>query len=575
MAESPGRRGSTPSSSIPAKRALGLEDEQHMPAVSSPLNPDAGNARTKRAPAREQRDKKDSLKKRESKGIDGPRGATTEAPTQGRKSKKGAEKVVDNDVVLSPMKYPMLAPPKGTDFDPPAAPTLTPISEKAHRVFHESSEHPHNRKLYRYVQCIADPNFPSSHFFRQTEVEPYEARLNHEDSAAHILFSDDAKSVTTEKGYRTIRANVVAREGRWYWEARVLSGIKKSSQESNSGDAPAPHIRLGWARREASLDSPVGADSYSYGLRDVSGQKIHRSRPTDFMSPGEHIYEGDVVGLEIQLPSIALHRKVVDGSYNKAVDVSDEVEKPTPEGSNFVRDRVPIRFKGHNLYFESYEYHATKEMEDLTNPAPAAPGTSTANSVAPNPNHPITQLRTLPLSLIKIYKNGKLVGTPFENLHAFLPVASKPPAIQSARDGLDDGMLGYYPAISVFRGGAVETNFGPKFWCPPENVIKEEEDVQMTDDGADSYSQRTSLHRLRPMCERYAEQIADDVLWDIVDEVELSTLDGGNNGGDSASKMQAPISRAGVEAAVLNPGDVPSELTAPSGEIKDFVQEEE
>ena len=71
----------------------------------------------------------------------------------------------------------------------------------------------------------------------------------------------------------------------------------------------------------------------------------------------------------------------------------------------------------------------------------------------PNPIHPVPALRTLPNSHIRIYKNGVLMGTPFTDLLAFLPPASKPQVQVGAREGMDDGMLGYYPAISVFRGG--------------------------------------------------------------------------------------------------------------------------
>ena len=75
------------------------------------------------------------------------------------------------------------------------------------------------------------------------------------------------------------------------------------------------HVRMGWARREAPLDGPVGFDCYSYGLRDVSGQKVHMSRPKGFAECD--FVEGDVIGMEITLPSLSLHRKVVGGLYNK------------------------------------------------------------------------------------------------------------------------------------------------------------------------------------------------------------------------------------------------------------------
>ena len=132
---SPARRSATPST-IPQKRPLGLEDEQHVPAVSSPLNPDFATSRARRPPApREQREKKESLKKREAKGVDSARGGTPDSQSHGRKSKKSTE---HNDV-LSPIRYKLPAP-KPTDFDHPKAPIFTPILTKARRQFYESSE---------------------------------------------------------------------------------------------------------------------------------------------------------------------------------------------------------------------------------------------------------------------------------------------------------------------------------------------------------------------------------------------------------------------------------------------------
>ena len=73
------------------------------------------------------------------------------------------------------------------------------------------------------------------------------------------------------------------------------------------------------------------------------------SRPKDFAN--EDFVEGDVIGLEICLPSLSLHRKVVEGTYNKAVDISDDLDPMAAhEYLDIIRDRVPIRFKN-TLYF--------------------------------------------------------------------------------------------------------------------------------------------------------------------------------------------------------------------------------
>ncbi|KAL9624347.1 MAG: hypothetical protein Q9204_007876 [Flavoplaca sp. TL-2023a] len=592
----PRPRSATPSA-IPQKRPMNLDDEQHIPAIPSPLNPDAPTTRTRKAPAREQREKKESLKKREAKGVDTTRSSTPDTQTHTKKSKK-VEKPPD---VVRPVRY-YTKPPSQSDFDAPRPPIFNPILTKANREFSECFEHISNKKSFRYTNCIADPGFPSSRWFRQTDAEPFQPRFSFQEASSHILFDSTGRSITTEKGFRMARANVCAREGRWYYECKILSGVKPPTQEispvpNDSTFTEGGHVRLGWSRREANLDTPVGFDAYSYGLRDVSGQKIHLSRPKDFAPANESLCEGDVIGLELTLPSLALHRKVVEGSYNKAVDVSDDLDPhPAAEAPDCVRDRVPIRYKG-VVYFEQFEYSSSKDLEDHMNPAPslsnaAVAAKDAAATAPPNPNHPSVAIRTLPFSSIKIYKNGKLLGTPYTDLFAFLPPASKAPAQQGARDGLDDGMLGYFPAVSVFRGGAVEINFGPDFWCPPSDLSTAKgdngQDADNNDMGGgasnlatrDPKTQRQHAHgknsRLRGMGERYIEQIAEDIVYDLIDEVDFWMLDLIENPDaaeiDGASTQKAQSASTATDMEIV---EGITQLGGGGGEIKEIVQEEE
>lgn len=334
MAETP-QLSTSSANPLPAAR---IEDE-HIPAVSSPLNPDAAASRTR---TREQREKKavrgppapqllpkhnqaditpQTLKKRE----------LADGETQGP-SKKSKKPVKDLSV-LSPIRY-RLPSPKPTDFDPPKAPTLILASEKAGKPFYETTEHVFNRKSFRYTNAIVDPAFPSSQYHRSSETEPFGARIDFKDAGSHVVFDEQMLAASTEKGFRMARANVGAREGRYYWECKILSGIKADPLENETNG----HVRVGWSRREGSLEGPVGYDPYSYGIRDVGGETVHMSRPKAFANAD--FCEGDVMGLEIMLPSLALHKKIVDGVYNKAVDVSDDLD---PAASNdfmdIIRDR--------------------------------------------------------------------------------------------------------------------------------------------------------------------------------------------------------------------------------------------
>ncbi|KAI0414543.1 hypothetical protein F5X98DRAFT_244369 [Xylaria grammica] len=552
---------------VPQKRVL---EDDHAPPISSPLNPNPNpnsNSNSNSNPnsnpvssanlnllnpqphddtaamAREKpaRTKKDTLKKRESKA-----GAGTSTAGASTDSSRATPDPKTKDPVpseSSPLRY-KLAPPKPSDFDPSRGPVFAyhhevPSPDGSLLQFFETSEHVYNKKSYHYLHCIADPAFPSSFYYRQTEPEPYGPHISFEDASTHMYFDQSGRHVTTDKGFRMARANIAVREGTWYWECKITRGILKADgatkNASGSKDgAYQPeshgHVRIGFARREASLDAPVGFDAYSYGLRDVAGQKVHMSRPKDFFPPGEDVREGDVIGLEIRLPSEHLHRKIAQGQYNPAVDINEE-EEPTIEAANIIRDRIPIRFKAH-IYFEKIDYHTTKELEDLMNPSPVGASGQTGNRSGdkPNPNHAVPALRTLPNSYIKVYKNGVLMGTPFTDLLAFLPPASKPQVQVGAREGKDDGMLGYYPAISVFRGGAAETNFGPDFWYPPPGYAPPQNDVEMVDVDEDTVRvgapQQTKLEKTRAVADRYDEQIVEDVVADIVDEVDFWMQDG-------------------------------------------------
>ncbi|POR39348.1 Set1 complex component ash2 [Tolypocladium paradoxum] len=542
------KREPTPTASlasIPQKRAL---DEGHSPAVSSPLNPEVRPSESQppedaSQPNRSKpaRAKKESLKKREAKGGDSAPGTPDpKASARPKQSETG------------PLRY-KLAPPKASDFELPRGPILTlhhdlTLHDGRNVEFFETSEHVFNKRNFRYTHCIADPLFPSMIYYRQSEPEPFGPRMSFEDVATHVFFDKSAQQVTTDKGFRMARANVAVRQGRWYWECKITQGVREAKDSAAKPDG-GRHVRMGWARREASLDAPVGFDAYSYGIRDVSGEKIYMSRPKEFFPPGESIREGDVIGLEIQLPSEHLHRKVMSGNYNPAIDAEDDEPPPATEAPNIVRDRVPIRFKAHT-YFEKIEYHATKELEDLMNPSPVGPGSS--SSEMPNPLHTSPALRTLPNSCISIYKNGVLVGTPFQNLLGFLPPASKPMPQVGAREGLDDGMLGYYPAVSVFRGGAAEVNFGPDFWYPPPGYDSADGDVDMVPTG------EPQRGKIQALSERYKQQIAEDVVYDIVDEVDFWMQDGGG-----ATDQNGVQGRAG--AAVMGPG---------REEIKELVQDD-
>lgn len=141
----------TPMLSLPPKRAL---EDDHQPTVSSPLNPDFKSSKQDEPPfARERvsRAKKESLKKRESKGgslaPDTSARATPDLKSIPKKQKK------ENNV-LAPMRY-KLPPPKVTDFEAPRGPIFVPSHTKQAP---DGSEIQFNETTDQYVSALRSAN---------------------------------------------------------------------------------------------------------------------------------------------------------------------------------------------------------------------------------------------------------------------------------------------------------------------------------------------------------------------------------------------------------------------------------
>lgn len=373
-----------------------------------------------------------------------------------------------------------------------------PGSSREQDALYYTDDHPHNRRGFRYLYAVATPTLFPVLTYTLAESAPYHGKVSYFDRAITTAIDarGDGLTVATQRGFVSARADLCIREGGWYYETRVL----------RANDESGAHVRLGITRREASLEAPVGFDVYGYGLRDKGGQAMHLSRPRPFVisaaaansAEDPAFRTGDVIGLHVHLP-----RRVVDPT------------RPV------FRDRIAIKYKG-LLYFECLEYQPTKEMEDL---------------IVPLKKRKIeVEPEVIPGSFIDVYKNGKYIGRAFSDLGAFLPPNSKlhkvtrerrddsaghdeddnTPATSNSshststraktnnsRVSPDDGQLGYFPTVSVFNGGCARFNFGPHFEFPPENLaVSGEVDAPV-----------------RPLCERYDEQIAEDIVQDILDEI--------------------------------------------------------
>jgi COMPASS component BRE2 len=359
-----------------------------------------------------------------------------------------------------------------------------------------------------------------------------------------------------ESGHFTTKANVFAREGTFYWEAKIISTspMKELSTEplavtqnrtKTITDTGRGSLVIGFTRREHHYGQPVGANRYSYGIRTASTASRYGNGSfqaqffrVDPKNPGQ-LKDGDVVGLMITLPSLEIHQKVAKGTLNHANDAPHlkigpkqpkkpsksaskgkgkkkatempEEDKPKSESSappelDIIRDRYPVHYKG-NIYHESSEY--TPIPHDMSTAPIETSKKATINPETGKPwdilkdVHPgceVPHFRTLPGSKIEMWLNGEYQGVVFEHLLAFLPPCSyidASGAKKQIKEPYDDGSLGYYPAISTYHGGACAVKFDEPFW---HGVPKDRPEA-------------------RPFGVRYNEHIAEDETADRVDEV--------------------------------------------------------
>ncbi|XP_061710931.1 set1/Ash2 histone methyltransferase complex subunit ASH2 isoform X1 [Cydia pomonella] len=227
------------------------------------------------------------------------------------------------------------------------------------------TEHPFNKDGYRYILAEPDPHAPFRQEFDESNewsgkpipgwlyrsLCPGIVLLALHDRAPQLKISEDRLAVTGEKGYCMVRATHGVSRGAWYWEATV--------EEMPEGAAS----RLGWGRRYANLQAPLGYDKFGYSWRSRKGTRFHESR-------GKHYSngygEGDTLGFLIVLPN----------NHNT---------KYTP---NTYKDRPLVKFKSH-LYYEDKD----NIQESLNN------------------------LKPLTGSKIYFFKNGQCQGAAFLDVY--------------------------------------------------------------------------------------------------------------------------------------------------------------
>lgn len=375
--------------------------------------------------------------------------------------------------------------------------------------FYNNEDCPVNKRGFKYKPCKPNPLFRST-LYSTTDLPPYGVRPSYFDKSSGIVFSDNMSYVSnSEQGWRSIRSNIGVSEGSWYFEFNIVNGheapanARDGAVDSDNRSSPATedeeeevyvngdgHVRVGVGRREASLEAPVGFDAYGYGIRDIGGQKVHLSRPQNFMD--EDFQTGDTIGILIRLPSLEEHQQ----HYRSQLEAC---QNRFNSDGNLHRDQIPIKYKS-SLYYEQFEYTAIEKMSKLLNPFKIIG----EKLLDPKESDQLAlmDIPKIPNSEIIVYKNGKEIGPIFQDLYSFLPINDN---LQQQANlnyrNTNDGTLGYYPMVSIFKNAIVELNPGPRF-----KVDSLPSDV-------------------RPLCDRYNHQVIEQWYFDIVDEVENQFLD--------------------------------------------------
>ena len=400
------------------------------------------------------------------------------------------------------------------------------FSDTPGATYHTTEQLAMNRIGFRYIPAGVSP--PGSVLpCRTIESAPPSFRVSWEDRSAFVKVTPDGLELLGERGFRSARCNAPVREGAWYMEVRIeCGGGDRPPDPPDANMSEGSHVRLGWARREAPLNGPVGLDGYSYGYRDKTGEKVTLSRPRPY---GRSFRTGDVIGMYIFLPP------------RRKPDLADPHDP-----AHVKRERIAIEFKGQE-YFESLEYPQSKEMIKLMEFSNKASATASLPSAPPNkkasgakslperkgPGVETPVLRPLPElkgSHVAFFVNGECQTIAFRDLYDYLPLPttsasrkkdnenSKKRAKEGAprehkENPFDDGTLGYYPFISLFNYARVRINPGPDFEFPPPPDI---EGFLRSSSGEDvkPSSQRT----WQPMCERYPEFMREQ--WDLDEQEE-------------------------------------------------------
>lgn len=369
--------------------------------------------------------------------------------------------------------------------------------------FYLTEDTPLNRRNFMYQPCAANIMLDNLKYCGTEYGDTLGISMMDRSEKLAMCPENGSVSVDAHLGWRSGRNDVCMTEGKIYWEVEVRN-LEKDS-----------HIRCGITRREASMETPVGCDFYGYGVRDKGLECIHEGVLSNILEP-QQLKQGDRVSFLLELPPLdtqikqakeykySLLNELNQGNGNSGkrhkkfnLEFSKFLLRNC-EPFNVLRDQIAIRYKN-QLFYESTDYVKTTKPEYYD-----------SSNKSNNSNY-----YELDNSSLEVMVNGIHKGVAFRGLAPFLPPFSelqynekfylqhwnKRPSSQQMgipNKYVNNNRVGYYATLSSFQGGgsAIITDRSDLKYIPADPGIK-------------------------TLSEIYNEQIASDIVWDIIDEIDV------------------------------------------------------
>ncbi|CCH60115.1 hypothetical protein TBLA_0C03110 [Henningerozyma blattae CBS 6284] len=457
-------------------------------------------------------------------------------------------------------------------------------NNKTNLKFFKTEDIPLNRRNFIYRPCSANPLFNelgyccSEYPFDKVGI----SIMDRSDGMSMLDKGNEIVGVKESLGWRTGRCDICIKEGLTYWEVEILNGGSPNNINDPSNDKQkkreilnsTSHLRLGISRREASLEGPVGFDAYGYGIRDSSLESIHEGKLSQILQPLENMVlkKGDRIGFLLELPDIdtqieqaktyiqnRIDALIEHNANKKKTKLNNNHESQLSKDfqisllqdikyDNVVRDHIPIRYKN-QLFFEMTDYVKTTKPEYYSS----------------NKQERLDYYK-LKGSSLKIYLNNQYIGESVKELKPFLPPFSELQynkkfyynywkhgetaeyseedhnAIMddipksrinhnthsngSSKHGLilrnkyvNNNRLGYYPTISCFNGGIARLVVDKK-----ELKFFDQMKGDLQNNNNNNNNNNNTIVKTLDIL--FKEQVAEDVLWDIIDEIEEESNNG-------------------------------------------------